>query len=176
MDRQPRDVADDAASRSLGDIYALDGLGTDTGNGGLAANGALADPVSTYQNGGNIYIADSLENRIEEVPGASGTQWGIAMTAGDVYTIAGSDTGVVGASANGTPMASSQLDQPGGVTMDSAGNLYIADSGNNRILEIPVTTGTQRGISMTADDVYTIAGSAAGPPGPPATAARRPVR
>ena len=148
-----------------GDIYALDGLGTDTGNGGLAANGALNNPVSTYQNGGNTYIADTLGNRIEEVAGASGTQWGISMTAGHVYTIAGGDTGTVGASANGTAMASSLLDQPGGVTMDSAGNLYIADSVNNRILEIPVTAGLQRGISMTADDVYTIAGSAAGTSG-----------
>jgi RHS repeat-associated protein len=151
---------------TLGDIYALDGLGTDTGNGGLAASGALNDPISTYQNGGNVYIPDALGNRIEEVAGASGTQWGISMTAGHVYTIVGSDTGAVGDSANGTPIATSLLDQPGGVTMDSAGNLYIADSVNNRILEVPVTGGMQRGIPMIADDVYTIAGSGvAGPAG-----------
>ncbi len=148
-----------------GDIYTLDGLATDTGNGGPAASGALNGPADLYRNGGNLYFADLAGNRIEEVPGASGTQWGISMTAGNIYTIAGNDAGVQGDSPNGTPASRSLLCAPFSVTMDSAGNLYIADTNNNRVLEVPVTTGTQRGIAMTANNVYTIAGSATGTEG-----------
>jgi hypothetical protein len=35
---------------------------------------------------------------VEEIPSATGSQWGISMTAGDIYTVAGSDTGGSGAS------------------------------------------------------------------------------
>ena len=52
-------------------------------------------------------------NRIEEVPGSSGTQWGISMTAGDVYTIAGSPSGNFGTSPDGTPASQSLLNAPG---------------------------------------------------------------
>jgi RHS repeat-associated protein len=142
------------------DIYTLDGLATDTGNGGPATSGVMNQPSDAYESAGNLYIADFAANRIEEVAGSTGTQWGLSMTAGDMYTIAGDDGGLGGDSQSGTPMASSRLAQPIGVTLDSAGNLYIADTNNNRILEVPVTTGTQRGIAMTADDIYTIAGSA----------------
>ncbi len=43
--------------------------------------------------------------------------------------------------------------------MDGAGNLYISDWGNNRIREVPVATGAQRGQSMTKNDIYAIAGN-----------------
>jgi RHS repeat-associated protein len=159
-----------------GDIYTLDGLATDTGNGGPATSAALNGPSGVTVSGGNVYIADLAGNRVEEVPGTSGTQWGISMTAGDMYTILGSDAGTPGDTGNGTTMAASRLFEPTSVTLDSAGNLYVADSQNNRVLEVPVTTGTQRNIPMTADDVYTIAGQAGGIDGSngdggPATAA-----
>ena len=38
---------------------------------------------------GDLYIADTGNSRIQEIAATSHTQWGIAMTAGDVYTIAG---------------------------------------------------------------------------------------
>jgi len=38
----------------------------------------------------NIYIADTSNNRVQEVAATTHSQWGISMTAGDVYTIAGS--------------------------------------------------------------------------------------
>jgi YD repeat-containing protein len=144
------------------DIYTLDGLATDTGD-GLAANQApLNNPGGLVYNGGNLYIADTSDNRVQEVPGSSGTQWGISMTAGDVYTIAGSAAGAAGYVGDGGPAGSALLHAPRGLAFDSAGDLYIADSDNNRIQEIAKASGTQWGISMTAGDIYTVAGSASG--------------
>ena len=47
---------------------------------------------------GNLYIADTTNNRVEEVPASTHTQWGIAMTAGTKYTVAGSSSGTSGSS------------------------------------------------------------------------------
>jgi RHS repeat-associated protein len=148
-----------------GDIYTIDGLATNTGNGGPPTKAAMSYPGSVYVSGADTYIVDTQANRVEEIPGTSKTQWAIAMTAGDIYTVAGSNLGATGASPNGTPAASSLLNQPYGVAVDSSGNLYIADWGNNRVVEIAAASGTQWGISMTAGELYTVAGSAAGTSG-----------
>jgi RHS repeat-associated protein len=148
-----------------GSIYTLDGLQTATGQGGAPTSAPLNGPESIYTNNsaspGNVYIVDTQGNRIEEVPSASGTQWGQPMIAGKIYTIAGSDIGVSGASGNGTAAGASRLDSPQGVAIDSAGDLFIADTGNSRVVEIAAASGTQwgsPGISMTVNDLYTVAG------------------
>jgi trimeric autotransporter adhesin len=144
------------------DIYTLDGYGrwTPAGQGGPPRQATMNGPLVYYASSGT-YITDSGENRIYEIPATSGTQWGQAMTAGDVYIIAGSNTGESGDSPDGTSADRFQLNGPGGVTIDQHGNLYIADSGNNRVVEMPASTGTQWGhIAMTAGDLYTVAGGA----------------
>jgi RHS repeat-associated protein len=148
-----------------GDIYTLDGLGTNDGDGGSALSAPLDSEDGVTDQAGNFYIADSEGNRVQEVAGATGTQWGIPMTAGDVYTVVGSALGEAGVSANGAAATSALIDDPESVAFDPSGNMYVADAGNNRVLEIPVSTGTQRGISMTANDIYTIAGSSTGASG-----------
>jgi len=156
-----------AATRPVpGDIYAMGGLRTNNGNGGSPASQPMLDEGAVVYNGGNTYIADVQGDRVLEVAGATGTQWGIPMTAGDMYVIAGSASGIQGDSPNGTPAASSLLVDPQGLAVDGSGNLYIADTGNNRVVEIPATAGQNRGFgAMTAGDLYTIAGSAAGTAG-----------
>jgi sugar lactone lactonase YvrE len=68
-------------------------------------------------NKGNVYIADSSNYVVRRfVPG------------GNITTVAG--TGVNGYSGDGGPATSAQIGQPYGVTVDSAGNLYISDSNN----------------------------------------------
>ena len=150
-----------SANRSVlpGNIYTMDGLATATGDGGPAASAALNSSGERVGVGQRCVHRDTAGNRIQEIPAASGTQWGISMTAGNMYTIVGSDTGQAGGCANGTAMASCKLTAPQGVVVDSAGDLYIADTGKNRILEIPVANGTNCGISMTHLDVYTVAGN-----------------
>ncbi len=153
-----------------GDVYSLDGLATPDGNGGPPLSSPLDFPDTSMFSGGNVYIADTAGNRIEEIAGSTGTQWGISMTSGDVYTIAGSPTGAFGTSPDGTQdegpgAASSLLDHPAGLAFDASGDLYIADTGNSRVMEIPVVSGTQWGISMTANDLYDVAGNPGGSAG-----------
>jgi RHS repeat-associated protein len=148
------------------DIYTMDGLATDNGNGGAATRAAIGDPSDVYLNGANIYFADPSDNRVEEVAGSTGTQWGISMTAGDVYTIAGSPSGQPGTSGNGTAADKSLLTEPSAVAMDDSGDLFIADSGNNRVVEIAATSSPWGNMTgPVANDLYTVAGSATGTAG-----------
>jgi RHS repeat-associated protein len=134
-----------------------------TGNGGPATQAALNSPLQeAFDAGGDIYIADAANNRIQEIAASTHTQWGIAMTGGDVYTVAGHGTGQTGGLTNGGQAIYSYLNDPWSILVDPAGNLYITDTGNNRIQEVPAATGTQWGQSMTAGHIYTVAGSATG--------------
>jgi hypothetical protein len=133
-----------------GDIYALDGLAgaANTGDGltAYAANGQspaaspLGYPAGVLVSGGNIYWSDTAGNRVEEIPGASGTQWGISMTAGQTYTIAGSYTGQQG-DTDAVAGTSALLFAPMGLAMGSSGNLYIADSGDDQVEVLNPNTG-----------------------------------
>ena len=71
---------------------------------------------------GNLYIADTGNNRIRKVSN------------GVITTVAGN--GTAGFSGDNGPATSAQLYDPAGVAVDSAGNLYIADTGNNRIRKV----------------------------------------
>jgi hypothetical protein len=106
---------------------------------------------------GNVVISDMSDFRIRVVAASTGTFYGQAMTAGDIYTIAGD--GTRGFSGDGGPATSAALSDPSGVTLDSAGNVVIADTGNNRVRVVAATSGTFYGQAMTAGDIYTIAGT-----------------
>ncbi len=79
------------------------------------------------------------------------------MTAGDIYTVAG--TGTQGFSGDGGPATSAGLAVPDSVAVDPAGNLVIADYGDNRVRAVAASAGTFYGQQMTAGDIYTIAGT-----------------
>ncbi|MHB1596708.1 MAG: hypothetical protein ACYCU3_21340 [Streptosporangiaceae bacterium] len=116
---------------------------------------------------GDLFIADSANNRVVEIPVSSGSHQGISMTADDMYTIAGNPGGSAGHSGDGSLAAQgSFLNDPAGISTGSGnGDLYIADAGNNRVQEIPATGGSQWGTSMTAFYMYTVAGSPTGAAG-----------
>src|SRR5205823_9984512 len=97
------------------------------------------------------------------VAASSGTAYEQARTAVEVYTVAGS--GTLGFSGDGGPAISAQLAGPDQAAVDSAGNLVIADSGNNRVRVVAAGSGTFYGQAMTAGTIYTWAGS--GRPGFP---------
>src|SRR6202034_1186892 len=79
------------------------------------------------------------------------------MSAGHIYTVAGD--GTAGGSGNGGPATDAELNDPQGVAVDGAGNLVIADTGNQKIRVVAASSGTFYGIGMTAGDIYTVAGN-----------------
>lgn len=116
-----------------GVITTIAGNGTQgfSGDGGPATSAELDSPfglaVDTNQ---NLYIADAHNNRIRRLDGKTGL----------ITTIAG--TGPLGFSGDNTQASAAALALPHGLAIDSAGNVYIADTANHRIRRIDATTGT----------------------------------
>ena len=154
-------------SMAAGDDYTVAGKTTcasgHTGDGGRATSAKLDEDLGVSVDGsGDLIISDTGNMRVQEVAAANSTQWGISMTANDIYTIAGNSAGTGGHSGDGGPSTSSYLVSPYATFVDSGGDILIADSGNNRIQEMAATTHSQWGVAMTAGDIYTVAGSASG--------------
>src|SRR6266702_581127 len=145
---------------TAGDIYTVAGTGTFgfSGEGGPATAAELASPGQTAVDGaGNLVITDGGNGRVRVVAASDGTFYGQAMTAGDIYTVAG--TGTFGFSGDGGPATGAELSSPRRVTVDGAGNLVITDRGNNRVRVVAASAGTFYGQAMTAGDIYTVAGT-----------------
>ena len=110
-----------------GTISALAGTGSAgfSGDGGPATRATLNSPWGlALDAAGDLYIADWGNNRVRMV-----------STSGTISTVAG--TGVAGFSGDGGLATSARLSSGvEGIDVDSAGNLYIADSGNNRIRRV----------------------------------------
>jgi DNA-binding beta-propeller fold protein YncE len=131
------------------------------GDGGLATSARLNSPQSAIaDSAGNVYIADTYNHRIRFVAKTNGTFFGQAMTANNIYTIAGN--GIGGYVADDVAATSAQINSPNHVALDVAGNLFISDTNNNRIRFVPKTSGAYFGQSMTANNIYSIAGNGTG--------------
>ena len=146
------------------DLYTIAGVAGTAGVGGdrqSAISSDLDQPWGLAVGPGSaedVYIADAANNRIQEVSATGQTDWGQSMSTGDVYTVAGSSAGTSGTSGMGGAAVSAKLYHPESVAIKSTG-LYIADTGNDQIAEVALTSGAQWGVaSMTANDIYTIAG------------------
>jgi sugar lactone lactonase YvrE len=158
---------------TAGHIYTIAGGGTQgLGDGGPATAASILGPEGlALDSSGNLLIADLDDARIRVVAATSGTFYGQAMTADDIYTVAGD--GTTGFSGDGGPATAAALSGPLDVSVDGAGNLLIADSENGRVRAVAASTGTFYGIAMTGGDIYTVAGGGTGGlgDGGPATAA-----
>ncbi len=112
------------------------------GDGGPATSASLNGAVGiAVASNGDLYVADVLNNRIRKVSG------------GVMTTVAGN--GIRGFSGDGSPAIDASLNLPTFVALDSAGNLYIADSGNARVREISngvITTVVGNGVPGYAGD------------------------
>jgi hypothetical protein len=116
---------------SAGIISSIAGGGMG-GDGGPATSATLANPFSVAEDAaGNLYIADTANNRIRLVN---------TQTPPMISTVAG--TGIVGSTGDGGPAASATLNGPTGVKVDSLGNLWIADAGNNVVRKVDASTQT----------------------------------
>ncbi len=134
------------------------GAGGYSGDGGAATNAELNVPRSVaVDSAGNIYIADTRNNRIRKVTASTGI---ISTVAGDGPEY----PATCGYGGDGGLATSAGLCVPDGVAVDSAGNVYIGDTGNNRIRV--VNTGraqiTIATIVIPAGDIATVAGDGTG--------------
>jgi sugar lactone lactonase YvrE len=103
---------------------AGNGTGGYGGDGGSAINAELNGPGDmAVDAGGNVYIADAYNSRIRKID-----------PSGIISTIAGNGSCVFGG--DGGPSTSAMVCEPYGVAVDAVGNLYVADTYNNRIREI----------------------------------------
>jgi sugar lactone lactonase YvrE len=103
--------------------YAGNGTSGYIGDGGQATAAEINGPQqSALDAHGNLYIADRSNNVIRKVTSA-----GIISTVAGSYTLGADYTG------DGGPATAAQLNFPNGVTVDGAGNIYIADSYNHAI-------------------------------------------
>ena len=128
---------------SSGTITTIAGTGTEGfgGDGGPATEAFFNYPTFVAVDGaGNVYIADSKNHRIRKVD-----------SSGLITTFAGTGTAGYSFRENGGPATSARLNEPWGVAVDGAGNLYIADTLNHQIRKVDtnglITTiaGTERG-------------------------------
>jgi hypothetical protein len=145
-----------------GGIYTVAGdpAAAGPGDGGPATAASLTDPAGvTTDAAGNLIIADAGASQIRVVAAVSGTFYGQAMTAGDIYPVAGN--GGFGDDGDGGPATAATLDSPASVATDKAGNLIIADSRSNAVRVVAAATRTLYGQAMTAGDIYTVAGTGA---------------
>ena len=105
------------------------------GDGGLATSAYLAYPFGVaLDTADNIYVADNLNNVIRK----------ITVSTGIITTVAGDGTffpSMWPFCGDGGPATSAQLNSPWDVAVDRAGNLYIADMGNNVVRKVDAVTG-----------------------------------
>ena len=118
-----------------GIITTVAGNGTAgfSGDGGAATEAEMFEPIGVgVDASGDLFFADLVNNRIRKV-----------SATGMMTTVAGSGAfGDCGFSGDGGPATSAVLCGPSGVALDASGNLFIADTGNNRIRKVSATGST----------------------------------
>jgi hypothetical protein len=155
---------------TAGDIYTVAGVqsGGPAGDGGLATRAWLGTSIGSVRpdRAGNLVVADNGEDdycgvlapSVRVIAAVSGTFYGVKMTAGHIYRVAGN--GRPGSGGDGGPATAASLDLAGSAVVDGAGNLVIGDG--TRVRVVAARTGRFYGQQMTAGHIYGIAGTGQG--------------
>ncbi len=121
----------DASTGNISTVAGTLGVFGPTGDGGPATSAELGDPQGlVVDSSGNIFIADSGNLAIRKVDASTG----------NISTVAGI-LGSEGSTGDGGPATSAFLGESIGVAVDSSGNIFIADSGNQAIRKVDASTG-----------------------------------
>ena len=128
-----------------GTVSMIAGTGTQgfSGDNGPATVAQLDSPQGlAVDSTGNVYIADTRNHRIREVVAATGL----------ITTVAG--TGKAGFSGDNGPAVSAQIDSPTALALDSAGNLFVADTRNHRVRRISLASGLIATVAGTGTEGF----------------------
>jgi sugar lactone lactonase YvrE len=151
-----RVVVLDPGSRRLVTVAGTGHAGFD-GDGGLADRSQLDQPTGIALNAqGDLFIADTANCRVREVPAADTTFGGQQLVELHVYTVAG--TGVCGSAGRGGPATTAQLWNPIALAFDRAGNLFVSDNGDQSVLEVARARGTDYGTPIGTGDMAVVIG------------------
>ena len=121
-----------------------------SGDNGAATAAELDSPAGiAVDAAGDIFIADSHNQRVREV----------AVATGVIATIAG--TGVAGFTGDGGAGTAARLDLPTALALDAAGDLFFADSANHRVRRIAAATGAIATVAGNGVEGYAGDGGAA---------------
>jgi sugar lactone lactonase YvrE len=116
--------ANNGRIRSVGRDGIIHSVGATNGDGGPALTAALAGPAGlALDSKGDLYVAERDGGRVRRID-----------RMGRISTVAGN--GVSGLAGDGGPAVQAELNHPTAVAVDKEGNLFIADSKNNRVRRV----------------------------------------
>lgn len=126
-----------------GTIVTIAGTGAAgfAGDGGLADDAQLNQPTGLVSTGLQLYIADSLNNRIRKVEN------------GIITTVAG--TGVAGYSGDGGPALLATMNFPVYPVLDPVGNLLVSDADNDVVRRLQIATPVEPTTTTTTSTTTT---------------------
>jgi hypothetical protein len=137
------------------------GRAGDSGDGGVATAAQLDEPTGVaVDRGGDVFIADTANCKVRVVAAASGEILGQAVQRDHLYTVTG--TGVCGSAGQGGSIAGAQLFDPVAVAVDFAGDLLVADQGDQSVLLATAQGGTFYGTAVAAGDIGVVVGGTGG--------------
>ena len=125
------------------------------------APSSISRPGVAVDGAGNLVIADTVNQRVRVVAASTGTFYGRAMTAGDIYTVAGDGTRPGSPATAARPPAPSSLTRTAWRWMVRA-TWSSPTPATSRVRVVAASTGTFYGQAMTAGDIYTVAGDGTG--------------